>query len=145
MPRIWFDPAIALSDIQRMNARTMAEHLGIVYTAVGDNSLSATMPVDDRTRQPAGLLHGGASCVLAETLGSIASYLVIDPAHLQPVGLEINANHIRGVREGLVAGTATALHLGKTTHVWDIRIADERGSLVCISRLTVALIKVRQA
>lgn len=145
MPRIWFDPAIALSDIQRMNARTMAEHLGIVYTAVGDNSLSATMPVDDRTRQPAGLLHGGASCVLAETLGSIASYLVIDPAHLQPVGLEINANHIRGVREGLVAGTATALHLGKTTHVWDIRIADERGSLVCISRLTVALTKVRQA
>ncbi|HTJ13141.1 MAG TPA: hotdog fold thioesterase [Dinghuibacter sp.] len=145
MPRIWFDPAVTLSDIQRMNARTMAEHLGIVYTAIGDNSLSATMPVDDRTRQPAGLLHGGASCVLAETLGSIASYLVIDPAHLQPVGLEINANHIRGVREGLVAGTATALHLGKTTHVWDIRIADERGSLVCISRLTVALIKVRQA
>lgn len=145
MPRIWFTPDLTLAGIQRMNAHTMAEHLGIVYTEIGDNSLTATMPVDDRTRQPAGLLHGGASCVLAETLGSVASYLVIDPAHLQPVGLEINANHVRGVRSGVVTGTATAVHLGKTTHVWDIRIHDERGSLVCISRLTVALIKVKQS
>lgn len=144
MPVIWFKPGLTIADIGPFNARTMAEHLGIVYTELGDNYLSATMPVDHRTQQPAGLLHGGASCALAETLGSVASFLVIDPAHVQPVGLEINANHIRGVRSGLVTGTATSIHLGRTTHVWDIRIRDERDSLVCISRLTVALIKKSQ-
>jgi 1,4-dihydroxy-2-naphthoyl-CoA hydrolase len=144
MPAIWFNPSITIADLQRMNAGTMAEHLGVVYTAIGDNSLTATMPVDHRTHQPAGLLHGGASCALAETLGSVASYLVVDPVHLQPVGLEINANHVRGVRTGFVTGTTTPIHLGRTTHVWDIRIHDERGSLVCISRLTVALIKTKQ-
>lgn len=141
MASIWFKPGLTIPDIRPLNTRTMAEHLGIVYTELGENSLTGTMPVDHRTRQPAGLLHGGASCVLAETLGSVASFLVIDTTKLQPVGLEINANHIRGVRSGLVTGTATSIHLGKTTHVWDIRIKDERGSLVCISRLTVAIIK----
>jgi 1,4-dihydroxy-2-naphthoyl-CoA hydrolase len=141
MPSIWFKPGLTIADIRPLNAQTMAEHLGIVYTELGENFLSGTMPVDHRTHQPAGLLHGGASCVLAETLGSVASYLVVDPARVQPVGLEINANHIRGVRSGLVTGTATSIHLGRTTHVWDIRIRDERGSLVCVSRLTVAIIK----
>jgi 1,4-dihydroxy-2-naphthoyl-CoA hydrolase len=141
MPLIWFNPAVTIADIEPFSARTMAQHLGIRYTEIGENYLSGTMPVDHRPQQPQGLLHGGASCALAETLGSVASFLVIDPAHAQPVGLEINANHIRGVRSGLVTGTATSLHLGKTTHVWDIKIRDERGSLVCVSRLTVAIIK----
>lgn len=144
MPIIWFNPKVTLSDVQPIRAHTMAENLGIVFTELGENFLTGTMPVDERTIQPAGLLHGGASCVLAETLGSVASYLVLDPAHSQPVGLEINANHIRGVRSGIVTGTATPIHLGRTTHVWDIRIKDERGGLVCISRLTVAIIKAQK-
>jgi len=99
------------------------------------------MPVDDRTRQPYGLLHGGASAALAETLGSVASAYVIDREKYICVGLEINANHVRGAREGWVYGTAIPLHLGKTTHVWDIKIVDEREKLVCVSRLTVAILK----
>ncbi|TDW97022.1 hotdog fold thioesterase [Dinghuibacter silviterrae] len=141
MPSIWLNPGVTIADIQPLSDRTMAGHLGILFTEIGNNFLTGTMPVDHRTHQPAGLLHGGASCVLAETLGSVASYLVIDPTQAQPVGLEINANHIRGVRSGLVTGTATSIHLGKTTHVWDIRIRDEGGHLVCISRLTVAIIR----
>jgi 1,4-dihydroxy-2-naphthoyl-CoA hydrolase len=98
------------------------------------------MPVDHRTRQPYGLLHGGASVALAETLGSVASAFVVDRRQYNAVGLEINANHLRGVREGFVTGIARPLHLGKTTHVWDIRIYDEKEKLVCVSRLTVAII-----
>jgi 1,4-dihydroxy-2-naphthoyl-CoA hydrolase len=98
------------------------------------------MPVDHRTNQPYGLLHGGASCVLAETLGSVASALVIDHSKFLCVGLEINANHIRGARSGHVTGIVTPLHLGSSTHVWDIRIYDEKDKLVCVSRLTVAII-----
>ncbi|WP_315815998.1 hotdog fold thioesterase [Paraflavitalea speifideaquila] len=101
------------------------------------------MPVDHRTQQPYGLLHGGSSCVLAETLGSIASALVIDQEKFICVGLEINANHIRGVREGFVIGTTTPIHIGASTHVWDIRIQDERNKLICISRLTVAVLPKR--
>ena len=138
---IWFNPKVTIADIQPVSAHTMAELLGIEFTEIGENFLSGTMPVDHRTHQPQGLLHGGASCVLAETLGSIASFLVLDPAQSRPVGLEINANHVRGVSSGLVTGTATVLHLGKTTHVWDIKIRNEKGSLVCVSRLTVAIIK----
>src|SRR5882757_207708 len=99
------------------------------------------MPVDDRTRQPYGLLHGGASATLAETLGSVASAYVIDMKQYYCVGLEINANHIRPAREGFVYGTAIPLHLGRTTHVWDIRIYDAQEKLVCVSRLTVAILK----
>lgn len=119
----------------------MGEHLGLQFTEIGPDFLKGSMPVDERTRQPYGLLHGGASCVLAETLGSIASALVIDTEKFICVGLEINANHVRGVREGMVIGTATPLHIGATTHVWDIKIHDERGKLVCVSRLTVAILK----
>jgi 1,4-dihydroxy-2-naphthoyl-CoA hydrolase len=138
---IWFKKDLQLHEITHLGKGTMGEHIGIEFTELGADFMKAHMPVDPRTRQPYGLLHGGASCVLAETLGSVASAMVIDPSTFICVGLEINANHIRGVREGLVTGTATPLHLGSSTHVWDIKIHDERGKLVCVSRLTVAILK----
>jgi len=138
---IWFDPSITVPQLQALVPGTMGGVLGIELTEIGENFLRARMPVDERTRQPYGLLHGGASAALAETLGSVASAFVIDQAQYYCVGLEINANHIRGVRDGYVYGTATPLHLGKTTHVWDIRIYDEREKLVCVSRLTVAILR----
>ena len=101
------------------------------------------MPVDERTKQPYGLLHGGASCALAETIGSVGSHLVVDPDKLMCVGLEINANHLRSVKSGWVTATAKALHLGGSTHVWDIKIHDDNQKLICVSRLTVAIIKKR--
>jgi 1,4-dihydroxy-2-naphthoyl-CoA hydrolase len=121
----------------------MAQYLGIEWIEIGDNFLKAKMPVDDRTKQPYGLLHGGASCVLAETIGSIASAMVIDQNRFQCVGLEINANHVHSAIEGFVTGVAMPLHLGKSTHVWDIRIYNENGKMVCVSRLTVAIIEKR--
>ncbi len=120
---------------------TMAEAIGIRFTAIGADFLCAVMPVDDRTRQPYGLLHGGASAALAETVGSVASSLLIDPEQEICVGMELNCNHLRGKKEGIVTATARPLHTGRTTHVWDIRICDERDRLVCISRLTVAIRK----
>lgn len=137
---IWFDPSITPEQVRPLARETMVEHIGIEFTEIGDDYLKARMPVDHRTRQPYGLLHGGASVALAETLGSMASALVIDRKQFYCVGLEINANHVRGVREGFVTGIARPLHLGKTTHVWDIRIQDHRDKLVCVSRLTVAII-----
>src|SRR5690606_8976932 len=139
MSHIWFKKEFSLQKLQDMSAGTMGDHIGIVFTVIGDNYLKATMPVDHRTRQPYGLLHGGASVALAETLGSVASSLVIDTSVFICVGIEINANHIRSVRQGLVTGIATPVHLGSSTHVWDIKIHDERERLVCISRLTVAI------
>lgn len=121
----------------------MSEHIGIRFSEVGDNWLKATMPVDDRTRQPYGLLHGGASVALAETLGSIGAAMVIDHNHFICVGQEINANHLRGVRSGLVTGITTPIHIGASSHVWEIKIYDEAEKLVCISRLTVAILKKR--
>ena len=118
----------------------MAEYLSIQWTEIGDSFIKASMPVDHRTKQPYGLLHGGASCVLAETLGSVASAMVIDHTKFICVGIEINANHIRSARQGVVIGTVTPLHLGTSTHVWDIRIHDEAGKMTCVSRLTVAII-----
>ncbi len=118
----------------------MAEHIGLEFTELGPNFIKARIPVDHRTNQPYGILHGGASCVLAETLGSIGSAMVIDTEKFICVGLEINANHIRSVAEGFVTGTATPIHLGRSTHVWDIKIHDEQQKLVCISRLTVAIL-----
>lgn len=115
------------------------EHLGIVYSAFGDDFLQATMPVESRTHQPMGMLHGGASVVLAETLGSIAGNLCVPRTH-SCVGLDINANHLRPKREGLVTGTARPVHLGATTQVWQIDIQDERQRLVCSSRLTLAVL-----
>ena len=138
---IWFDPSITAPQLQLLAKGTMGDHLGIEFVEAGENFLKARMPVDARTRQPYGLLHGGASATLAETLGSVASAFVIDMKTHYCVGLEINANHIRSVKEGFVYGTATPLHLGRTTHVWDIRIVDEREKLVCVSRLTVAILQ----
>jgi len=136
---IWKQP----TDLDRINGwsrGTMMETLGIHFIGIGDDWLRGTMPVDHRTQQPFGLLHGGASVVLAETLGSTASLLTLDVDKQVAVGLDINANHVRGVREGVVTGKAKALHLGRTTQVWEIRIEEETGKLVCLSRLTMAVI-----
>ena len=131
------------TDLTRLNswsANTLMEALGIRITAVGDDWLQGTMPVDRRTHQPYGLLHGGASVALAETLGSTAAMLTLDASKERAVGLDINANHVRGVLSGTVTGTARPLHIGRSTQVWEIRIEDEAGKLVCISRLTMAVV-----
>ncbi|MAM59839.1 MAG: esterase [Salinicola sp.] len=120
--------------------RTLVEHIGIEFTELGEESLRGRMPVDARTHQPYGLLHGGASVVLAETLGSIAANLCLADESKMAVGLEINANHVRAVRQGWVEGCARPLHIGGTTQLWEIRIEDERGRLVCMSRLTMAVV-----
>ena len=128
--------------VEQLNALsegTAMRPLGIVFTEVGEDYVRATMPVDANTRQPYGLLHGGASVLLAETLGSTAGGLCVDEGQ-GVVGIEINANHLAGVREGTVTGTARPLHVGRATQVWEIRIEDERGRLACISRLTLAVI-----
>lgn len=124
---------------------TMMQTLGIEITEVGDDFVRGTMPVDARTHQPYGLLHGGASVALAETLGSYAGMLCIDAESELLVGLDINANHVRGVSAGIVTGTARALHVGRTTQVWEIRVEDERARLVCIARLTAAVVPRRAA
>jgi len=138
---IWFDKELSLEKIRPLGPGTMAQHLGIEWVEVGNDYIKARMPVDHRTIQPYGLLHGGASCALAETVGSVASAMVVDHSKYFCVGLEINANHVRSARQGFVTGTAAPLHLGSTTHVWDIKIHNEEGKLVCISRLTVAILK----
>jgi len=136
-----FNKLNALERIKQLDNNTIAGHLGIEYVEVGDDYVIARMPVDHRTHQPFGILHGGASVVLAETVGSIASYLILpEAAHQYAVGLDINANHIRGVKSGWVYGKATPIHIGRTTHVWEIRITTEDGKLVCISRLTMAIL-----
>lgn len=131
--------AIDLQDINRWSHGTMLEHLGIVVTEVGDDFLRGTLPVDARTKQVFGLLHGGASVALAETLGSLGGMLSVGPDETV-VGLDINANHLRAVTGGVVTGTARPFHIGRTTQVWEIRIDDERGRRVAISRLTLAVI-----
>lgn len=138
---IWFNSSIELSELQAITPHTMGQHLAMEWVEIGPDYLRLKMPVDHRTHQPYGLLHGGASCALAETVGSVASHLVIDAGQFICVGLEINANHLRAVRNGFVTATATALHLGSSTHVWDIKIQDDQGKLVCVSRLTVAILK----
>lgn len=138
---IWFDKSITLDDIMQLVEGTMSDHLGMEWVEIGDDFLRLRMPVNEKTRQPYGLLHGGASCVLAETLGSVASALVIDRESYLCVGIEINANHVRGVKDGFVTGICSPLHLGKLTHVWDIKMFDGQERLVCVSRLTVAILK----
>ena len=135
-----FRKPIDISVLTANSRGTMIEHLGIVITEAGDDWLRGTMPVDGRTKQPYGLLHGGASVALAETLGSMAGNLCVDNAREMVVGLEINANHLRAAREGIVTGTARALHVGRSTQVWEIRIENEAGKPVCISRLTLAVV-----
>ena len=129
--------------LESLNAgaqQTLISHLGICYSAIGEDFLQATMPVISITQQPMGLLHGGASVVLAETLGSVAGNLCVDPSRCC-VGLEINANHVRAKRHGLVTGTTRPLHLGATTQLWQIEIHDEAQHLICTSRITLAVLK----
>jgi len=121
------------------NKNHIGEYIGIEITEIGDDYLAGKMPVDHRTTQPMGLLHGGASCVLAESLGSMAGAMCVDLSKQYVVGLEINANHIRGVKSGWVYGKATPIHLGRATQVWDIKIVNEEQKLVCISRLTLSV------
>lgn len=138
---IWFNKNLKLEDFSMWGKNTMSETLGMQFTEIGDNFLKISMPVDERTKQPYGLLHGGASVALAETVGSVASALVIDHTKHLCVGIEINANHVRSARSGLVTGTCTPIHLGASTHVWEIKIHDEKDKLVCVSRLTVAILE----
>ena len=138
---IWFNKDLQVSELNGLGKQTMGEFLGIQFTEIGPDFLKASMPVTERTRQPYGLLHGGASVVLAETLGSVASQMIVDSSRFACVGMEVNANHIRSVKSGLVVATCSPLHIGATTHVWEIKIHNEKEKLVCASRLTVAVVK----
>lgn len=140
---IWKRP-IDLDRLNKTSHNTLIEHLNIVYSDVGEDFISATMPVCSFTHQPLGMLHGGASVVLAETLGSVAANFCVDEDSYC-VGLDINANHVRSMRTGQVIGTATPIHLGVSTQVWQINITDERGRLVCTSRLTIAVKKHKKS
>jgi 1,4-dihydroxy-2-naphthoyl-CoA hydrolase len=141
---IWRSP-LSLEALNAAGAGTLMRPLGIVFTEIGGDFVRGTMPVDDRTRQPFGLLHGGASVALAETLGSIGANMCVDTTRLMCVGQEINANHVKSVKSGRVTGTARALHVGARSQVWSIDIVNESGALVCVSRLTLAIIPRPQA
>lgn len=130
----------SLEQMNALSKDTAVQHMGIEYVEIGDDYLVGTMPVDSRTVQPMRILHGGSNVLLAESLGSIASSLVMDPTKSICVGLEINANHVRACRKGRVKGVCKPIHLGRTTHLWEIRIEDEEGRLSCISRLTMAIL-----
>lgn len=137
---IWFRK-FDLGEINNRFDRYMTQHLGIQAVEIRENALVATMPITDKVRQPLGILHGGASVVLAESIGSTASNLIVDSTKYVGVGLEINANHVRSAREGTVKAICTAVHIGRTTHVWDIKIYDDQERLLCISRHTVAIVE----
>ena len=137
---IWFKTP-TIEHLEERGENTLTTLIGIKITKIGDDFLEGTMPVDERTIQPLGLLHGGASCVLAESLGSIAANMALDTSKEYAVGLEINANHIRSATSGKVTGIAKPIHLGRKTQVWEIRITNVEGKLICVSRLTMAVIK----
>ena len=138
-----FNPRVTLEALNKMSANTMVSHLGIEFTSMGNDFIEAKMPVDERTQQPLGLLHGGASVTLAETLGSVAATCCIDRDTQYCVGLDINANHVKSTKSGYVFGTTKPIHIGKRTHVWEIRIVNEQKELICISRITMAVIDKR--
>ncbi len=138
-----FNKNFTLESLNKMGEGTLVEHIGIEFIEIGEDFLKAKMPVDHRTKQPQGLLHGGASVALSETLGSVAAYGCIDATKKFCVGLEINANHIKGVKDGFVFGTAQAIHIGGKTHVWEIKITNEKEELVCISRITMAILDLK--
>lgn len=140
---IWFKN-FTLEEINRLSRNTLLEHLDIRFEEIGPDYLTASMPVDHRTVQPMGLLHGGASAALAESLGSVAATLCVDSSQYACVGMEINANHLKPVREGRVSGITKPLHIGKNTQVWEIRISDEKKRLVCVSRLTLAVVPLKK-
>ncbi|MEX2336540.1 MAG: hotdog fold thioesterase [Fulvivirga sp.] len=133
-----------LEDLNKMSKGTMMEHLDIQFIEIGADFIKAKMPVDHRHHQPYGLLHGGASVTLAETLGSVAAHCSIDTSKYFCVGLEINANHVKGVKAGYVFGKTTPIHIGKSTQIWEIRITNEQQELVCISRITMAVLEQKQ-
>jgi 1,4-dihydroxy-2-naphthoyl-CoA hydrolase len=139
---IWRSP-LTLQALNAASAGTMVRQLGIVFTEIGEDFIRATMPVDDRTRQPYGLLHGGASVALAETLGSTGANMCVDPSRYRCLGQEINANHVRAARAGSVTGTARPLHIGGRSQIWSIEITNEAGKLVCVARLTMAILQSR--
>ncbi len=134
-----FKKEVTVEQLNHLSSQSMVEHLGIEFVEIGDEYLIGKMPVDHRTHQPFGFLHGGASLVLAETLGSVASNLVVGDDKMC-FGQEINANHIKSARTGVVYGKVTCVHMGKSSHVWNIRITNEAEELICISRMTVAII-----
>ena len=138
--KIW-QTEITLQSINDRSKNSMGEFLGIEFTEIGDDFLIARMPVNDRTKQPLGIMHGGSSCVLAETVGSTAANFCVDQTKNYCVGLDINTNHIRSIREGYVIGTAKPFHLGKSTQVWSIEIVDEQGKLISVNRLTMAVLE----
>jgi 1,4-dihydroxy-2-naphthoyl-CoA hydrolase len=140
---IWYRP-YTLEELDRQSRGCMVEHVDIRFAEIGPDYVRATMPVDARTWQPFGLLHGGASVTLAETLGSVGANCCVDPARYYCVGQEINANHLRAVRSGRVTGTARPIHRGARSQVWEIRIEDDKGRLACISRLTLAVVEGAQ-
>lgn len=140
---IWYED-FTIENVRTLRNNTLNKHLGIEFLEIGTDYILAKMPVDDRTRQSRGMLHGGASCVLAESLGSIASNLSINMRKQKAVGLEINANHLRPVFKGFVTGKATPISLGKSIHVWNIDISNEAGKLNCISRLTTAIVDLNE-
>ncbi len=131
-----------LKHVIALRDNNLNKHLRIKFIDISENSITATMPVEDFTRQSRGILHGGASCVLAESLGSIASNLCLDMTKQKAVGLELNANHIRPVKSGLVTGVTTPIAIGKSVHVWNIEIRNDAGKLNCVSRLTTAVVKL---
>jgi 1,4-dihydroxy-2-naphthoyl-CoA hydrolase len=135
-----FKNRITVEELNKLSRNTLSEQIGIEFTSVGPDYLEARMPVDHRTHQPFGLLHGGASVALAETMGSVAAMCCVDTDKQFCVGLDINANHLRGVRSGYVTGRTTPLHIGGKTQVWEIRITNEKDELVCISRITMAVL-----
>jgi len=137
---IW-NTNISFEAIKERNKDTMVDHLGIEFTDIGDDYLVATMPVDHRTKQALGIMHGGASCVLAETVGSVAANYAIDITTHYCVGLDINTNHIRSIKSGFVVGKAQPFHIGRSTQVWDIKITDENEKLISVNRLTMAVMK----
>ena len=141
---IWFNKNITLDELNILNKNTMAEFLEMNWVEIGDDYLRLSMPVSKKNIQPYGFLHGGASCVLAETIGSVGSALVIDRENFYCVGIEINANHLRSVTQGVVTAKCMPLHLGKTTHVWDIKLYDEREKMFCVSRLTTAILPIKK-
>jgi 1,4-dihydroxy-2-naphthoyl-CoA hydrolase len=138
-----FNPGLTPESLNKLSANTMVSHLGIEFTVVGDDFIEAKMPVDARTQQPLGLLHGGASVTLAETLGSVAATCCVDHESQYCVGLDINANHVKSAKNGYVFGTTRPIHIGKRTQVWEIRIVNEQKELICISRITMAVIDKR--
>ena len=138
-----FNQGLTLEQLNQMCANNMLGHLGIEFTGITENSIEARMPVDHRTHQPFGILHGGASVTLAETLGSVAATYCIDNTTQFCVGLEINANHIKSVRDGFVIGCVKPIHIGKKTQIWEIKITTEKDELVCVSRITMAILDKR--